>query len=1351
MSNLAWGGSAGVEKVDALVYDGGALGHRRNFFDPSITTMGAGAIPTTASTPTPFFAQMVLTTRAATRPPVRSGFVAWPNEGFIPYQVVPARWSFSLPNTDFSHATVTMQRAGASVPVQIRCFDPWPDRNDQNCGLYGESAISWTANNLADNAAWPKPSSDQTFSVTINGAVVNGTTQNFTYQVTVIDPAVSDGAHTPSQAPKGPDRPNVGSNPGYTLNPVADASGYQWRTSTLNPGNLFYDAENGIGGWTPTIVGGYDPVSTARRSTGDASYRLAGGSVGGGSPPDQVLTLDTTVLPSATSQISFDALYHWVNSEAATVEVSTDDGANWKPIFEEHPVGQFTSSTFDPKSVSLAAFAGRAIQLRFHLSFDHTGGWSGCCTEPGGWYFDNVSITDAQTLASSTLGAVGADPSFTLANPQAATVALDARPRFTNATFGSAFGSWSPVKVVTSVAPSASTTALTSSANPTDGAQPVTFTATVNPTSGDGKVQFTEDGTTIPGCAAVALSAGKATCARAYDGGGTHDIVATYTGDSSFADSTSPTLQQVIKAPQAVTGSLTSSDTSVDGGEPVTFTATVTPTDGGGTVDFTDNNTTIAGCGAVPLTAAGQATCTMVSQGPEHALIEAIYSGDENFLGTNLGSLLQNVTAATSTAITSSANPVSAGTPVTYTATLTPVTSQGTITFTDNGDTIGTCQFIEPDGSGKATCTVTYGTGGPHAVQAVYSGWTGLGSFAPSTSPVLGQSVTALAASSVALSSSANPTTTGTPTTYTATVTASNLTGTVLFTDDGVPIAGCEAVAVNGSAQATCSQTYSDVGTHPIVATYSGTAGVAVSSSAVVTETVDVPTALSALLLAVGGAVAGALFAAFHAPPATAPSSRGSGPVANSAISDVTGFNVYVGTSPGGESATPVNSSRILATATGFTITGLTVGTKYYVVVRALNRGGLGAKSAELSATVAAPPSAPRSPTATGGNSATTVGWTAPASTGGKPITGYNVYRGTTAGGISKTPVNTTPLAATARSYVAKGLTNTIRSYFVVRAINAFGTSEPSTVVSAVPLGVPQRPTYLVGYPGNGSAGLRWSAPDAEKSSITGFDVYKGTTKVNASPLAATARSLTVTGLTNGTSYSFTVRALNGSGQSAPSAPVSVTPTAAATAPTPPRGLGAAPGNGKATLTWTAPSSNGGKPITGFNVYKGTLPDSEGYTPINASPLPATASSYTVTGLANGAPAYFTVKAINSIGTSAASNETFARPEAPATTPGAPRGVKVTAGNGKVKVSWAAPGWDGGRAVTGYFVFLGTTTGYESTTPVNSTPIAAGSTSYDVTGLTNGKRYFFVVKAANSVGRSVASNEASTPPKATPK
>ena len=759
-----------------------------------------------------------------------------------------------------------------------------------------------------------------------------------------------------------------------------------------------------------------------------------------------------------------------------------------------------------------------------------------------------------QTAGAPVLSPVGANPAFTLQNPQAGTVALDVRPRFTNATFGSAFGNWSPAKIVTSVVPSASATTLTSSANPSDGDQEVTYTATVNPTlrRRHGAVHRERDHH-------PRLRGGVA------DGGQGH-VQADLHLQRRTAPSWRPTpatrrsptrprppFQQVVTAPQPVTGSLVSSDTSVDGGEPVTFTATVTPTDGGGTITFTDNNATIPGCGAMPLTAAGQATCTMVSQGPEHALIEATYSGNANFLGTSLGSLLQNVTAATSTAITSSANPSSAGQAVTYTASVTPVTTQGTISFTDNGDPIGTCQFIEPDSSGQATCTVTYGSGGPHAVQAVYSGWGGLSSYAPSTSPVLGQSVTALAASSTTLSSSANPTITGAQTTYTATVTAPNLSGTVLFTDGGDPIAGCEAVAVNGVGQALCAVDLRG------------------RRNALDRRHVQRDTGRRRVVVGRRGAGGQHPDAARRAPPrglgrrcrrgrgclrrstglTRAPSVR----LAASAVTDVTGFNVYVGTTPGGQSATPVNPSRILATATGFTITGLTTGTKYYIVVRALNRGGLGAKSAELAVTAATRPSAPRTPTATGGDSATTIGWTAPASTGGTAITGYNVYRGTTAGGTSKTPINATPLASTARSYVAKGLTNTSRSYFVVRAVNAVGTSPPSAEVSAVPAGAPERPTAVIGYPGNGSAGLRWSAPDVENSSITGFNVYKGATRVNASPLPVTARSTTVTGLANGTTYSFTVRAVNASGESAPSASVPVKPTAAATPPTPPGNL----------------------------------------------------------------------------------------------------------------------------------------------------------------------------------------------------
>ena len=198
------------------MYDGSALGHRRNMLNPSITTMGSGSIPSNNGFRSSE-SQLVLTTPSATRPAVRTGFVAWPPAGFVPYQVVYPRWSFSLPGADFSAATVTMQHNGSALPVQIRCVDP-NVANDPNCGQFAEPAISWTPNSIADGADWPKPAADDPYTVTISNVVVNGVTQApFTYTVTVIDPSVSDAAHTASVAPdrtgESPGQPELDATP----------------------------------------------------------------------------------------------------------------------------------------------------------------------------------------------------------------------------------------------------------------------------------------------------------------------------------------------------------------------------------------------------------------------------------------------------------------------------------------------------------------------------------------------------------------------------------------------------------------------------------------------------------------------------------------------------------------------------------------------------------------------------------------------------------------------------------------------------------------------------------------------------------------------------------------------------------------------------------------------------------------------------------------------------------------------------------------------------------------------------------------------------------------------------------
>jgi uncharacterized protein YkwD len=1328
-SNLALG-NEGPTAIDSLMYDGSALGHRRNMLNPSINLMGSGSIPS-GNGVSASEAQLVLTTPLTTRPAVRTGFVAWPPAGFVPFQVVYPRWSFALPGANFTGATVTMQHNGSAVPVQIRCADP---STDPACPLFSEPAIVWSANGLADGASWPKPAADDPWTVTISNVSVNGTVQPpFSYTVTVIDPSVSDAAHTIATAPSGPANPGVNQNATYTVPAVQDASGYQWRTTSSTPGDFVDGAENGLGNFTANISPTYTPISTVEHATGASSFHLQGFG-GAAAPPQQTLTVNESVLANANSSLGFDSMFWNILNETASVDVSTDGGTSWQSVFTASPPSTQQDSTFAHQTVSLSQFAGHQIQLRFALTF--TGGnWQTCCGEPNGWYFDNVSLSNVLAAATPTLSAVGANPTFTLNTPTQGPLSIDVRPQFSNASFGSSFGPWSPALPVTVVGSTGLTT-LTSSANPSGNGAQVTFTAAVSPTDGGGTVSFTANGTALGACQSLALTNNAATCAWTPSTGGSYAIVATYTGDGNFAGSTSNTLNQVVNAPAFTGGGVDLSSGQISTGQAVTVTATVSPNDGGGTVNFTQDLNTIPGCGAAPLNAAGVATCTWTPTLASHSDIGGYFSGDAAFISTNLGSAHLEVITTTATSLTSDTNPSTAGQLVGFTARVTPVISLGSVQFTDNGLTIPGCGLTPLDSTGTASCAETFAADGPHQIQAFYSGFSMAGTYKASASPILAQTVGALTASSTTIASSANPSATGQQVTFTATTTGGDGGGTVTFTDFGDPIAGCPTGALT-AGQATCSQTFADTSPHSIAAAYSGDATTAGSTSTALSQTVNTATTAAPPTVAATNLGNGAAQIGFTAPTTGARPAR-----AGASTSSATGFNVYEGTSAGGESGTPVNPSRILATATGFTVTGLTVGTKYYFKVRALNPGGLSPASKEVSTTPAKAPSAPRTLAATAGAESVGLTWTAPSSTGGAKITGYNVYLGTAAGAESKTPLNPTPLAATARAYTATGLTDGTAYFFAVRAVNAVASSPASNESSATPVSVPNPPVKVAAYPANAALGITWAAPENTGGTpITGYNVYKGLTKggesgtpVNASPLPAGASNYRVTGLANGTKYFVVVKAINAVGTSAASTDVSATATAAASAPLWPGTLTAAPMAASVKLTWSAPAVTGGSAITGYNVYRGTTPNGESGTPVNSAPLAASATTYTATGLKNAKNYYFVVKAINAIGTGAPSNEAFTAPQATAFVPGAPASVGTASGTKQVTVSWTPPVWNGGSAITGYNVYRGTAPGAESGTPLNASPLAASARNFVATGLTSGKVYYFTVKAINAVG-----------------
>jgi RHS repeat-associated protein len=429
-------------------------------------------------------------------------------------------------------------------------------------------------------------------------------------------------------------------------------------------------------------------------------------------------------------------------------------------------------------------------------------------------------------------------------------------------------------------------------------------------------------------------------------------------------------------------------------------------------------------------------------------------------------------------------------------------------------------------------------------------------------------------------------------------------------------------------------------------------------------------------------------------------------PPASNGGSSITGYTVT--SSPGGFTANAGGS------ATTATVTGLTNGTAYTFTVTATTAIGTGpASSPSPAVTPATVPGAPTGVTATGGNAQATVTWTAPASNGGAAITGYTAT--SSPGGF------TASVGGGATSATVVGLTNGTSYTFTVTATNSVGTGPASSLSNAVtPAAVPGAPTGVTATAGNAQAAVSWTAPPANGSSITSYTVtpFVGSNAGSSASVSGTTTSTTLTGLLNGTTYTFQVTATNGVGTGLAGTSSAVTPTGPPYAPT---NVVATGGNAQATVTWTAPG-NGGSAITGYTVTP--FVGSNAGTPVGAA---ANATSATVTGLSNGTTYTFQVTATSALGIGAAGTSNAVTP---ATVPQPPGSVSATGGDTQATVTWTAPA-NGGSAITGYIVtpYVGTTAG----TPVNA---GASATSTTVTGLINGTIYTFQVDATNALGNS---------------
>ncbi len=290
---------------------------------------------------------------------------------------------------------------------------------------------------------------------------------------------------------------------------------------------------------------------------------------------------------------------------------------------------------------------------------------------------------------------------------------------------------------------------------------------------------------------------------------------------------------------------------------------------------------------------------------------------------------------------------------------------------------------------------------------------------------------------------------------------------------------------------------------------------------------------------------------------------------------------------------------------------------------------------------------------------------------------------------------------------------------------------------ATLPVAVPAAPSITSLVAGNASVTVNFTGP-ASATSFT-IRVFTGTNTAVApvqtiTGIARTATSRLVTGLTNGTLYTFQVAAVNqfGTGPSASGTATPVAPTAPA-APT----IGTATrGNASATVTWTAnaaplaPISS----ITSWRVQVRLAATNALVRTVTVTP--GTARSAVITALTNGTAYRFQVAAANAVGVGAFS--ALSNSVTPATVPGAPVIGTATAGvaGGAINATarWTPPAATGGSPITGYVVRglrMSAAGAVLATTTSAVQPATARSL---VMTLPVAGNYRFTVQAVNAVG-----------------
>lgn len=386
-SNIALG-ETGPAAITAYIEDAGShnlsVGHRRWLLYPQTKTMGTGDISPQGEYGRNASAIIVFDNHyGLTRPQTRNEYVSWPPAGYVPYQLVFPRWSFSLPNADFSQAKITVILNNQEIPLK-----KLPVTNG-----FGENTLVWEMNQVNPI----KPETDLVYHISIHNVLINRRRLiNYSYKVKVFDPAREE-RDTAIPSILGDSQITAGQSGNYTVKTIPGVDSYQILRARKASYQRIATAENALGQLhTNTPISG-SVISSLTANSGHNSYYLSH-STG----DDQQLSFNQRFLIHADSSLEF---YSRINcampDESARVQISLDDGTSWQDIYEQAGIRFGLRETdFTAHTINLGAYAGKVVRVRFNYTFNS--GWR-CSTANSGWYLDDIAFNHVDELTNAQL------------------------------------------------------------------------------------------------------------------------------------------------------------------------------------------------------------------------------------------------------------------------------------------------------------------------------------------------------------------------------------------------------------------------------------------------------------------------------------------------------------------------------------------------------------------------------------------------------------------------------------------------------------------------------------------------------------------------------------------------------------------------------------------------------------------------------------------------------------------------------------------------------------------------------------------------------------------------------------